>query len=118
MAVVRDANVTRIASSIGVLGSSSVVTSQDCAIGRMTMKRNRRELTDDERFVLSEVQACWGDQNTEDKVFFTDQNEAALFVVARDGSNPVMVSLTNLGEWHHDGTLSSETLRQHIKGPA
>lgn len=81
------------------------------------MERKRRDLTDVERFVLSEVQAYWGDQNTEDKVFFTDQDEAALFVLARDGSNPAMVALTNLGAWHRDGTLSTEALREQIKGP-
>jgi len=80
------------------------------------MERNRRELTDVERFVLSEVQAFWGDQNTEDRVFFTDLDEAALLVLARDGSNPLMVALTNLGAWHRDGTLSTEALRDQIKG--
>jgi hypothetical protein len=80
------------------------------------MEPKRRQLTDDERFVLSEVQAYWGDQNTEDKVFFTDQGEAALFVLARDGSNPVLVVLTNLGAWHREGALSTEALRQQIKG--
>jgi hypothetical protein len=28
-----------------------------------------------------------------------------------------MVVLTNLGEWHRDGTLSTEALREQIKGP-
>jgi hypothetical protein len=77
----------------------------------------RRELTSAELFVLREVQAYWGDQNTTDEVFFTDAGEAALFVRARDGSTPVMVVLTNLGEWHHEGTLSLEALREQIKGP-
>jgi hypothetical protein len=81
------------------------------------MERNRRELTDIERFVLSEVQAYWGDQNTEDEVFFTEEDEAVLSVLARDGSNPVMVVLTNLGAWHRDGSLSTEALREWIKGP-
>lgn len=81
------------------------------------MGRSRRNLTDVERFVLREVQAYWGDQNTVDQVFFTDRDEAALFVLARDGSNPVMVVLTNLGTWHRDGVLSLEALREQIKGP-
>jgi hypothetical protein len=77
----------------------------------------RRELTDVEQFVLREVQAYWGDQNTVDEVFFTDLDEAALFVLARDGSRPVMIVLTNLGEWHREGILSIEALREQIKGP-
>ena len=70
------------------------------------MEPKRRVLTDDEQFVLNEVQAHWQKQNTVDEVFFTDQDEAALFVRARDGSWRVMVVLTNLGVWHRDGTLS------------
>jgi hypothetical protein len=81
------------------------------------MERNRRELTALEQFVLGEVRAYWGDQNTVDEVFFTDRDEAALFVLARDGSRPVLVVLTNLGAWHRDGTLSIEALREQIKGP-
>ena len=42
----------------------------------------RRELTSAELFVLREVQAHWGDQNTTDEVFFTDGGKAA-------GSAPV-----------------------------
>ncbi len=83
----------------------------------MTTERIRRELTDVEQFVLSEVQAYWGDQNNVDEVFFTRRDEAALFVLARDGSSPMMLVLTNLGAWHSDGTLSIEALRKEIKGP-
>ena len=81
------------------------------------MGQSRRDLTDVEQFVLGEVQAYWGAQNTVDEVFFTDRDEAALFVVARDGSNPLMVVLTNLGAWHRDGTLSIQALRKQIMGP-
>ena len=81
------------------------------------MGGNRRDLTEHERFVLSEVQQYWGTQNTEDRVFFTDEDEAVLFVLARDGSNPVAVVLTNLAAWHRDGTLSLDELREWIQGP-
>ena len=81
------------------------------------MEQRRRDLTDVERLVLREVQSYWGDQNTVDEVFFTDNDEAALFVRARDGSYPVMVVLTNLGEWHRDGDLSIDELRRRVRGP-
>ena len=81
------------------------------------MEQRRRDLTDIEGLVLSEVQSYWGDQNTSDEVFFTDRDEAALFVKARDGSSPVMVVLTNLGAWHRDGLLSTDELRRQIRGP-
>jgi len=80
------------------------------------MERPRRDLTDVERFVLLEVQSYWGHQNTAEDVFFTDSDEAALFVKARDGSSPVMVVLTNLGAWHRDGLLSIDELRRQIRG--
>ncbi len=83
----------------------------------IVMQRERRNLTEIERFVLREVQSYWGDQNTIDEVFFTDNDEAALFVKARDGSHPVCVVLTLLGTWHRDGLLSIEELRRQIMGP-
>ena len=81
------------------------------------MECNPRELTAVEQFVLGEVQAYWREQNTVDEVFFTDRDEAALFVLTRDGSRPVLVVLTNLGEWHRDGTLTIEKPRKQIRGP-
>lgn len=68
----------------------------------------RRHLTDKERFVLSEVRAWWGDQNTEQDLFFTDRYEAALFVKDRDGELPVLVNLANIGDWHRYGMLSPD----------
>jgi hypothetical protein len=77
----------------------------------------RRSLTDGELLVLREVQAYWGEQNTVDDVFFTDRDEAALFVRAADGTVPRAVSLTNLAQWHADGTLSIDELREWIGNP-
>ena len=76
----------------------------------------RRPLTDSEQFVLSEIQACWGPQNTVNEVFFTERDEAALFVLDRDGRMPVLVVLTNLGAWYQDGTFSIDELRAQIRG--
>jgi hypothetical protein len=81
------------------------------------MRNSRRSLNQEERLVLDQVQALWGPQNTDAEVFFTEANEAALFVKARDGSLPVCVSLTNLGRWHADGTLTLPELRNQILGP-
>jgi|SRR6267142_1837450 len=82
------------------------------------MSSQRRSLTDEERLVLNEVQAIWGPQNSEADVFFPMPDEAALFVKAHDGSLPLCVSLSNLGRWHADGSLSLSELRQQIRGPA
>ena len=83
------------------------------------MERDRRRpLTQQELTVLEKVQAFWGPQNTPDEVFFTDADEAVLFVKDRDGSLPGCVVLTNLGQWYADGTLSRRELRERIMGPA
>ena len=78
---------------------------------------SRRDLTDAEQLVLTEIQRYWGPQNTVDRVFFTERDEAALFVLDRVGGLPIAIVLTNLGEWHRDGSLSLEALREQIRGP-
>ena len=82
----------------------------------MATAGRRRPLTDVEQFVLGEVQAYWGNQNTPDEVFFTERDEAVLFALDRNGRMPVCVVLTNLGALYHDGTLSIEELREQIRG--
>jgi len=77
-----------------------------------------RQLTEAERFVLDEVRAFWGAQNSERDVFFTEEGEAALVVKARDGSSALVVVLTNLGDSHASGSLSLEELRRWIREPA
>ena len=78
---------------------------------------SRRDLTDAEQLVLTEIQRYWGPQNTVDRVFFTERDEAVLFVLDRDGGVPIVIVLTNIGEMHRDGTLSLDALRDSIKGP-
>lgn len=84
-----------------------------------SMERGRRRpLTQQELTILEKVQAFWGPQNTSDGVFFTDADDAVLFVKDRDGSLPGCLVLTNLGQWYADGTLSRRELRERIMGPA
>ena len=68
----------------------------------------RRNLTVAEADILRIVQEVYGPQNTEQEVFFTDANEAAIFVKAPDGTSPTMVVLTNLAAWRQDGTIASD----------
>jgi len=59
------------------------------------------------------VQEEYGPQNTEKEVFFSEADEAVLFVKARDGTSPIMVVLTNLAVWRQDGTIADdEVLRR------
>lgn len=68
----------------------------------------RRMLTEGETAILRMIQEAYGPQNTAEDVFFTDADEAALFVKAPDGTNPLMVVLTNLAAWREDGTISND----------
>jgi hypothetical protein len=73
----------------------------------------RRKLSAGEAEILRLVQEEYGTQNTEQDVFFTDADEAALFVKGRDGTSPIMVVLTNLAAWRKDGTIASnDALRE------
>ena len=67
----------------------------------------RRPLTQDENFVLEQIRDMYGPQNSEDQVFFTERNEAALLVTDRNGVAGMWAVLTNLGAWYADGTIGS-----------
>jgi hypothetical protein len=69
---------------------------------------NRRDLSDTEASILTMIQEGYGPQNTADKVFFTEPDEAVLFVKAPDGSSPLMANLSNLAAWRADGTIPSD----------
>jgi len=59
------------------------------------------------------IQEGYGLQNTADEVFFTEADEAVIFVKASDGSSRVMANLSNLAAWRADGTIpSDEVLRR------
>jgi hypothetical protein len=68
----------------------------------------RRDLTSGEAGILRIVQEGYGSQNTVDEVFFTDADEAAIFVKASNGTSPLMANLTNLAAWRTDGTIPSD----------
>ena len=68
----------------------------------------RRDLTSGEAEILRVIQEGYGSQNTVDQVFFTDADEAAIFVKAPNGTSPLMANLTNLAAWRADGTIPSD----------
>jgi len=49
----------------------------------------------------------YGPQNTEDRIFFSDRDEAVLMVTDRNGVAGMMTVLTNLAAWYADGTIGS-----------
>lgn len=68
----------------------------------------RRSLTANEAAILATIQQGYGSQNGADEVFFTEADEAVIFLKAADGSSPLMANITNLAAWRADGTISSD----------
>jgi hypothetical protein len=54
----------------------------------------RRSLTQGEQFVLAQIQDIYGPQNEESDVFFSDPDEAVIFVKDRTGASVGVVVLT------------------------
>ena len=87
----------------------------------MSAPRNnpRRSLTPNENFVLEQIQDMYGPQNTEERVFFSDDNEAVLFVTDLNGTRGIAAVLTNLGDWYADGTIKTlQELREKWLTPS
>ena len=70
------------------------------------MPDDRRELTEDELFILRLIQEAYGFEYTEDEVFFSDKDEAVILVQG-DGGGLGLAVLTNLAMSIGDGTISS-----------
>lgn len=69
---------------------------------------HRRVLTAGEAAVLAMIQQGHGPQNHADGVFFTNDGEAVISVIAADGTSILMANLSNLAAWRADGTISSD----------
>ena len=67
-----------------------------------------RDLTVGEFAVLRMIQQGYGLRNSVGKVFFTDTDEAAIFVKASMGRYVFMANLTNLAAWRADGGITSD----------
>ena len=76
------------------------------------MTDDRRQLTEGELFVLRLIQEAYGNENTEDEVFFSDENEAVIFVKG-DGGGLGLAVLSNLAMFLEDGTISSVEELKH-----
>jgi hypothetical protein len=68
----------------------------------------RRGLTEGENAILTIIQQGYGPENSIDKVFFTNANEAVIFVKSPNGTSPLMANLSNLAAWREDGTISTD----------
>jgi len=71
----------------------------------MSSSQVKRELTEEELFILSLIQEEYGDKYSVDEVFFGDLDEAVLWV---DGHDRGFVAvLTNLANMLDEGTIKS-----------
>ena len=67
----------------------------------------RRSLSQGEQFVLAQIQDIYGPQNGETEVFFSERDEAVIFVEDRTGASLGVVVLTNVARMYADGTITS-----------
>ncbi len=67
----------------------------------------RRSLTQGEQFVLAQIQDIYGPQNEESDGFFSDLNEAAIFVKDHTGASVGVVVLTKVAQRYEVGTITS-----------
>ena len=68
----------------------------------------KRDLTEGETAVLTIIQQGYGAHNTLDKVYFSPEDEAVMFVRLTNGYSIVMANLSNLANWRADGTIPSD----------
>jgi len=68
----------------------------------------RRDLTAGQTAILKIIQHGYGPQNTVSEVFFTNANEAAIFVKTPDGRSPILANLSNLAAWRSEGTIKND----------
>jgi hypothetical protein len=71
-----------------------------------------RPLSEGELQILREIQELYGPQNSKERVFFSDDDEAVIFVEDTGGRAVLCAVLTNLAAMCKDGTIESrESLR-------
>ena len=58
--------------------------------------------------MLAMIRQGYGPQNSIDKVFFSDSDDAVIFIKSSDGTIPLMVNLTVLATLRADGTIPSD----------
>jgi hypothetical protein len=80
----------------------------------MSDQQPARPLTENEAFVLKQIQDMHGPQNSVDRVVYSGNDEAILVITDRNGIGSMMTVLTNLGNWYADGTISLQVLREWL----
>jgi hypothetical protein len=71
-----------------------------------------RPLSTEEARILEMIQSYYGPQNSAESITWMNDDEAVLWVTDRAGITVLMVHLTNLADWHLDGTIDSDEALQ------
>jgi len=78
----------------------------------------KRSLTTDERKILEYIQDLYGEQNSEEDVFFTEKDQAVIFVKDINGIKGICVVLTNVAEFAKlDNLTREEICKQYLLIP-
>lgn len=72
------------------------------------MLKTKRNLSDPEASVLAMIQEGYGPHNNADKVFFSQTDEAVIFVRLANGMSCLLANLSNLAARRANGTISSD----------
>jgi hypothetical protein len=82
------------------------------------MASSRRILTTGESHILDLLRDYYGPANNADAVFFTDRDEAVIFVTDCNGIAGMAVNLTNVALFQQMDNLSDEeTIEQWLRIP-
>ncbi|HEY3975157.1 MAG TPA: hypothetical protein VGM18_19275 [Candidatus Sulfotelmatobacter sp.] len=68
----------------------------------------RRDLTEGETAVLTIIQQGYGAHNSLDKVYFSPENDAVMFVRLQNGMSIIMANISHLANCRSNGTISSD----------
>ena len=74
-----------------------------------------RILTESETAILDIIQRGYGSQNGADQVFFTEKDEAVIFVRAGEGTSRIMANLSFLAGLRAQGTSDDELKRDWLR---
>lgn len=68
----------------------------------------KRVLTEEETAVLTMIQLGYGAHNAADKVYFSQTDEAVIFVRLANGMSCLLANLSNLAARRANGTIASD----------
>ena len=75
-----------------------------------------REFTSDEERILGLIQQIYGNHNTPDKCFMTNEGEMAIFAKDSHGDSVIMVNLTFVADISREQKLTNKAIKDTWPG--